>query len=308
MTSPPVPRPARLQPPTSRPSDATAVVSHRLSRRAPSSRAAATSSLLLAATLAALPVSAQEPPELVTDRPDQTESAVTVPPGFVQLEAGVDHAEAGGDADAESTAVGSSLLRVGLAERVELRLGWGGWAREEAGGESVDGVSDGEVGLKVGLWEERGARPQAAFLAGVSVPAGERGFSTERWDPAMRLSFAHDLGRGVGLGYNLGMAWSSEELPGGGPGAERREAVSRLEYTVALGFGLSERMGAFVELFGDAPVDAPPGSDGPAHAADAGVTWLLTPSLQLDVAAGAGLSDAAPDFLATAGVSIRWPR
>lgn len=270
--------------------------------------AAAAAALLLAAALhpAAAPVGAQEaPPELITDRPDQTESAVTVPPGLVQLEAGVDHSEEGGDPGAESTALGASLLRIGLAERLELRLGWGGWTREEEGDAAIEGAADGEIGLKVGLWEADGARPQAALLAGVSVPAGERGLSSERWDPALRLSLAHDLGRGVGLGYNLGMAWSSEEAAGG---AGAREATSRLEYTVALGFDLSERLGAFVEVFGDAPVDSPAGGPGPAHAADAGITWLATPRVQLDLAAGAGLSGAAPDFLATAGVSVRWPR
>jgi hypothetical protein len=255
--------------------------------------------LVLAAPAAAqAPASSAAPappaPELVTDRPDQTESAAVVPPGLVQLETGLDAAREGGDPETETTALGSTLVRIGLLEGLELRLGWGGWEREEQGGAAVEGAADAELGLKVGLCEARGARPQAALIAGVSLPVGERGRSSERHDPALRLAFAHDLPAGVGLGYNLGMAWSGEE--------------SRLEYTATLGFELSERLGAFVELFGDAPVDASAGGDGPAHAADAGLTLLLNPRLQLDVAAGAGLSDEAPDRFVTAGVSIRWPR
>ena len=44
--------------------------------------------LLWAAPLAAQEGTASEPPELITDRPDQTESAETVPPGLVQVETG----------------------------------------------------------------------------------------------------------------------------------------------------------------------------------------------------------------------------
>lgn len=247
------------------------------------------------------PASAEPPPELVTDRPDQTESAEVVPPGFVQLETGVDAAVEGGDPRSEATAFGSTLVRIGAVEGLELRLGWGGWERAEDGGAADEGATDAELGLKVRLWAARGARPQAALLAGVSVPVGGRGRSSERYDPALRFSFAHDLPAGVALGYNLGMAWSTA------PGVAD-ETSSRLEYTATLGFGLSDRLGAFVELFGDAPVDAPAGDAGPAHAADAGLTLLVSPRLQLDLAAGAGLTDEAPDRFLTAGLSLRWPR
>lgn len=237
-----------------------------------------------------------DPPELVTDRPDQTESAEVVPQGTLQLETGIDHAEEGGDPASESRAFGSTLLRAGVAEGFELRLGWGGWAREEAGGVEVEGAADAEVGFKVALWEPRGRLPRAALLGGVSLPIGAERLSSDRHDPSLRLSFAHDLPRGASLGYNLGMAWAGGE--------------SRLEYTAAFGFGLGERTGAFVELFGDVPVDDPadgrPG--GPAHAVDGGVTFLVHDRLQLDLAAGAGLTGEAPDRFLTAGLSLRWPR
>ena len=61
-------------------------------------------------------------------------------------------------------------------------------------------------------------------------------------------------------------------------------------------------------LAGVIGLSAPAGAAGPAHAADAGLTLLVTPRLQLDLAAGAGLSAEAPDRFLTAGVSIRWPR
>ncbi len=119
-------------------------------------------------------------------------------------------------------------------------------------------------------------------------------------DPALRLSFAHTLSERLSLGYNVGIGWESG--PGGDGGTT---TLSSYLYTVALGIGLSDRVGAFVELFGDVPASAP---GGPANSFDGGFTFLVRDNLQFDVAAGAGLSDAADDWFAGVGISVRWPR
>ena len=63
-------------------------------------------------------------PELVTDRPDQTESSVVVPPGYVQLETGwtFSHNKADGIRN-ETHEFPGTLLRIGVLDRVEFRLG-----------------------------------------------------------------------------------------------------------------------------------------------------------------------------------------
>ena len=84
---------------------------------------------------------------------------------------------------------------------------------------------------------------------------------------------------------------------------------SSFVYSAALGVGLTERLGAFAELFGAEPLDSPPGepSDS-AVSADAGLTWLVRPNVQLDLSAGGGLTDATEDWFVGAGISVRWPR
>ena len=80
--------------------------------------------------------------------------------------------------------------------------------------------------------------------------------------------------------------------------------ISRFLWTAALGIGATERVGFFVEAFGDSGLS----DDGPTETAlDGGVTFLIRPNVQLDVFVGAGISDAAPDWLAGAGVSFRLP-
>lgn len=256
----------------------------------------------------ALPLRAQEPeavPELVTDRPDQTESATVVPPGLVQLETGALWTrDDQGRLSVDTTEAPGTLLRIGLVPKVELRLGWAGDVEEEAEisgrdiGE-VSGLGDAEVGAKVHLARERGRRPRTALLVGVSVPVGDDEVSSERFDPSFRFAFAHTLTERISLGYNVGMAWSSELTA-----PEERETFSFGQYTAALGFGLSERWGAFVEVFGDVPVDAPGGTE---SSVDGGFTFLVREHLQLDVSAGVGLSESAPDEFLGLGLSVRLP-
>jgi hypothetical protein len=66
---------------------------------------------------------------------------------------------------------------------------------------------------------------------------------------------------------------------------------------------LTERIGAYVEFFGDVGMSA----SGEAHSFDGGFTYLLRENLQLDLFAGVGLSDDADDWFAGTGVSFRFP-
>lgn len=263
---------------------------------------------LSTAALAAGPLAAQDTPpgELVTDRPDRTESAAVVAPGYVQVETGVLFTrDEEGAAEVEVVEGPGTLVRIGLGGRTELRLGWDGWVRQEVslagGGDvTVDGAGDAELGAKVRLRDEAGRLPEAALLVGVSLPLGDEELTSDRYDPSILLSLAHTLSERLALGYNAGVAWSS--APGE---AGAVETSSHIVWSAALGLGLTERLGAFAELFGEEPIDAPGSS---AVSADGGFTWLVRPNLQLDLFAGAGLTDEAPDWFVGTGISIRWPR
>lgn len=256
-------------------------------------------------------------PELVTDRPDRTESATTVPRGFAQLEAGaLFSSETGPDGALEVLEGPGTLVRVGLTRSLELRVGWNGYVAEDfepraargtgtgGGSSSHDGFGDGALGVKLRLWDEGERRPQAALLAGVSVPVGETGRSSERYDPSLLLALARTLTDRLSLGVNLGVVQETEEVADG-----EREGLSDAVYSAALGVGLTETVGAFFEVFGAEPLETgPAGARGSAASFDAGLTWLLRPNLQLDLSGGGGLTDEAADWFVGAGVSWRWPR
>ena len=76
-------------------------------------------------------------------------------------------------------------------------------------------------------------------------------------------------------------------------------------YSVALGVRLTDRLGTFLELFGDRQVTGPLAT---SVSMDGGLTLLLTDIVQLDVYVGSGLQGPTSDLFAGTGLSFRLPR
>ncbi len=244
---------------------------------------------------------AQTPGPLVTDRPDQTESTAIVPPGYVQLELG--NLLAGADST-EMLTIAPALLRIGVAPRVEARIGFAGWVRTSvtrmASTSSESGIGSLDLGFKVQVAEGNGLTPSVALLGKVLVPIGTEGVRAERADPGIRIAVSHVLSERVGVGYNVGVEASSVDR---GDGTLATEAAA--PYTLAVGVGLVERVGMFVEGFGSVGL-----SDGVAssHLFDAGFTLQLATNVQLDTSGGVRWAGDADDWFVGLGLSVRVPR
>ena len=173
--------------------------------------------------------------ELVTDRPDATESSSVVEPGYGQVEMGWLLTDSG---DTTSHEFAQTLLRIGVVDHVELRVGWSGYLEADRS-DAPEGVGDGELGLKIYFAEERGFLPETALLASVSVPWGDSEVSSKEVDPAFRFAFAHTLSDTASLSYNLGAEWGTED----------DATLSSFVYTTALGIGLTDSLGLYVVLW-----------------------------------------------------------
>jgi len=116
-----------------------------------------------------------EAPELITDRPDQTESSTVVPHKSLQIEAGfVMENNETNFFKQKSFAYNITLLRYGLLENFELRLGldYLGEQIEIKNTDStntISGIGPVYAGFKVQITEEDGWKPEIDFLGGIGI-------------------------------------------------------------------------------------------------------------------------------------------
>lgn len=235
--------------------------------------------------------------ELVTDRPDFTESSQVVGRGIIQIESGtLIELDGSGDTGSRSVTAPLALMRLGVSSRLELRLSGDGGTFSRYGQGSarttVSGGSDIEVGAKYVLLN----REDMGFAMGVipmlSVPVGSAAMSSGTYDPAVKLTWAKSLQRGFELSGNVNVSRLNDSL---GRYAEHA-------YSVSVGHDLAGAWAMYAEGFGFVT----PGRDyGQAWTANAGVTHPLGGNLQFDVEAGRGLTAAAPDWFIGMGMAVR---
>lgn len=250
---------------------------------------------ILLTTLWFFAFSQNKVPELITDRPDQTESSSVVPKNSLQIETGfLLENDAYMNMEISNYAYNTTLLRYGLSNNFELRLGAEFLGIKEHftnidSTYNTSGLSPLYTGFKIQIREEDGIIPEIAFLGGISLPiTAHEDFETTFLAPSMRFAFSHTLNDRFSIGYNLGTEWDGET------------AMPSYYYSVALGIGITETIGAYVESFGLIPDT---GSE--SHMVDAGFTWLATPVFQFDVSGGLGLNDEATDNYFSVGITYR---
>lgn len=234
--------------------------------------------------------------DLITDRPDRTESASSVPVGSLQIESGVEYESDKTNVNTEigSLNIASTLLRYGLFELFELRLG-GNFLSSSIETNSFslkrNGITDIMLGAKYAFINDHNEIPDIALMVHFFLPVGAAAFKPATTEPQAILAAAKSLTDNFDLGVNLGTHYNSsaEEL--------------FYFYTLAAGIGISEKFGAFAEIYSEVFSD-----NTPFISAGAGFTYLLMPNLQLDISGGNGLFNNSKVWYFGAGFSVRVPR
>lgn len=224
--------------------------------------------------------------ELVADRPRVTQSAVTVPPMRVQLEAGFMNVEQSG---LSTVSIPTLLARFSPISRLEVRLGAAYLRRSFNSNGTVDGLGDVTIGTKVQLLGSHFLSPKVALIVELASPVGSEGVSPEGMGGRVILSAANQFGS-LSFGGNLGIAAAEGERPAG-------------LYALTYSSGIAGNVGGFLEVFGSVASGRLP-----EHSFNAGTTILLLRNLQIDLANAFALSDAAPGTHFTVGVTWRLPR
>lgn len=244
---------------------------------------------------------------IVTDRPDFTESPLTVPRGHLQLETGYTGAYDRENGRRESShSFPEALLRIGFWTDWELRLGWTGFLYQEELYREKNDVgrtvsqnphersgTDMYIGFKWHLVDQGKGLPDLAIIPALVVPTGQDSGTSGDVDPEIKLAWSYDLSDRIAVSGNANLRTPTED------GHRFVQAASSL----SLSTSITDWLGCYGEYFGFYPnaIDTDC-----AHYLNGGFTFLATDNLQFDIRAGVGLNEEAADAFMGAGVSLRW--
>ncbi|MBT8385547.1 MAG: transporter [Bacteroidia bacterium] len=224
--------------------------------------------------------------EIITDRPDQTESSSTIQKGSLQIETGV----LIGFSDTEDFSerqllAPTTLFRYGITNGIEIRvLNQLESIKNLTDSKEVLGISDIEIGTKIQLLKKVDINTEIALVSHLIIPSGTEELSNNDLGTTNKLSISHKLNEKMSLGYNLGYDYFGKKN-------------GNLTYSMALGVSINEKTGIYVEPYGEF-VDF----DNHLASFDMGITYLLNKNFQLDFSFGTGMNHTM-NFIA-AGLSV----
>ena len=231
---------------------------------------------------------------LVTDRPDATEASSTVGKGVLQIETGgLYESYEENTIKNENYTYNTTLIRYGLLDNLELRLGWDFVEGvTKVNGNKLDNVTSGLspllLGVKLDVAKENGAMPEVALIGHVfPIFSASTDYRSETTAVDFRFSLSHTLSERSSLGYNIGAQWGND--------SPEMAAI----YTLSYGYSFSDKFGMYAEVYGDLPEDSSAN-----HFWDAGFTYLASNDLQFDVYFGTSITKG-QDLLLGAGLSYR---
>ena len=224
--------------------------------------------------------------EIVTDRPDVTNSSIVIPAGSLQIENGVNFSARDGDRAIDGT---NTRLRAGIANCLEFLVDTPTYFASIRSPQN-SGFSDVAPALK---WQISPAprKVDLSTVIGVALPTGSTSIA------------------GPGAQFYLQFPWSWELRSGWGLSGMFTEffrpsdAISKrvTETTFAIEKQVTERASLFVEYVGDYPE-----SGSPAQLLNSGGLYRLSPNQQVDFHVALGLNHNTPSYIVGVGYSVRF--
>ena len=238
-------------------------------------------------------------PKLVTDRPDQTESASIVPIDFLQIEMGFSYQQqkfTDGLIKVENNnlVLGGTLLRYGVSPRIEFCLGgeyFSGQNFLDDKKSTIQGMQNIMIGAKYQVRYNENILTNAAILVQCIIPAGNEKLRPNKFTPEIRFILEQEINDRISLGVNLG----TEEI--------RDVGKYFYSYTASVEVELNERINSFFEIYGTMKEGFFPNNN-----YDCGISYMHTKNIQIDLSVGTTLNSDISDWSGGIGISVRIPR
>ncbi len=240
---------------------------------------------------------AQDQDNIEADRPDFVESSRVVGKGRVQLETSLLWERERAEEGRERTLSTPTLLRIGVAEALELRVETEGrmirHTTQDGRRMTEAGYGDTSVGVSWHALDGEGSRPSVGVHLAAELDSGSRAFRGEGVRPSLRVAGEWELPNEVTLGVMPGIGIDRDE---GG-----RYRYGMFGIVAEKEFG--ERLRGLVEVA--LPRIARGKHGGTEASFDVGAAYLLSKDVQVDAMLSRGLNSRSPDVAFTIGLSIR---
>jgi hypothetical protein len=223
--------------------------------------------------------------QILTDRPDVTNSSFVVPTGSLQAEDGINLTARGASRSIDGT---NTRIRLGVAHCVELLVDLPDYFRPVHGTDPT-GFSDVMPAVKVQL----GPLPSDVVLsatAGLSFPTGAIRISGPGYNPYIQFPWSREIGGGWSLSGMFTQFWFA---------GQKSSAISEATFVVEREVGVHADL--FVEYVGDYP-----NHGSPRQLINSGAAYRFTRTQQIDFHAGFGLTNRSPSYFFGLGYSVRF--
>lgn len=237
---------------------------------------------------------------LSPDRPSFSTSPVTIQPGYVQFESGISFLKEkiphlNEETEISDIGVLGTTVRVGVSEKFELMFG-GGYLIENEKGYMVPevnrkGLSDLMLGTKYHFFSATGGVIDAGVVFNLFLPFGSSDFKPENAEPKISLAIKQKVTDYIELNYNFGTRYQDAE------------SAYRNFYSICCSVQLTERIGAYAEHYASFSKSLLP-----AYYAGAGVSYLQSSNIMVDLSFGKEITAGADYWYAGAGFTIRLPK
>jgi hypothetical protein len=221
--------------------------------------------------------------ELSPDRPDATESPLTVDAGRFAVEMSLFDFRR--DSGVESTTWGAINFKAGLNHNTDLQTIFNLYDGTEGG---PDGFGDVTLRLKHNLWGNDGGSTALALIPWIKIPTGE--LSNDEWQGGLIIPLGINLTETIGLGLMAEIDYI------------HNGTLHEFEFlhTAVLGFSLNEKTGAYAEYIGIWKEDSYE-----AYLAG-GMNYSVNEHLILDFGVQSGLNSHAEDLGIFTGFTKRF--
>jgi hypothetical protein len=248
--------------------------------------------------------------DLNTDRPDQTESPITVDAGHFQVEWNVfaftrDRTTADHSGErSDNFQYMAPNFKMGLTNRIDLQFVFDGWqiqnerSRNEDGEifhETRQGIGDFTTRLKINVFGNDGGKVALGVMPFIKLPTNQEDLGNNDVEGGLIIPVGVELPKGWGMGFMTEI----DIVRGEGEDHYHTEFLN----TITFSHDIWGSLDGYVEFA--AAVNTEDGSKW-AGQVDAGMNYSFTDDIKLDWGVNIGVTRSAPDVQPFLGLTLRF--